>query len=741
MFRRSLVIDAFIFFVLFTGNLLWSVRLSKDGQEIFTDRVTGKITIDGELEETAWKQPALTPVLKTILPTAGKDLQIETRIWAAYDKKNLYFAFYCRDPEPGKIKNSISQRDDIFRDDHVGISLDTMGSRQSSCDFFINPNGIQTDSVTSSLKWMDFTADFIWESAGKLTGDGYQVEVRIPLESIRYQVSKGKNKEVKMRVFFFRSIPHLGIKAYWPMMNYWKQMEFNAMATLVYTGLKTGGLKMEILPNFTFNRDSERIEENKWDKSTFTNLGVGIKYGITSSITAEATVNPDFSQVESDAFQVEVNRRYPLFYSEKRPFFLESKEVLEFTIIKESMMLSAVHTRRIVDPGWAAKVSGTSGKLNFAVLAANDRSAGQPWETGTNPHEGKSAFFGIARAKYNIGGDNFIGFLYTGRHLGDQRNDVVGGDLKYRFSKYLKGSFSYLHTATRQEQGDSLEIGSGVNAMLEFYSPKLVTWGIYERYSTDFFMATAFHNRVGISRGACGIGPILPVKIKQLPWLKRIIPFVHYYRLYDLGTKMTDISREFAVNLGFSPIGELNLEYWHENEAWAGRIFDKKYFHSIGFIQLFKWLQLYEDITIGEQIYYHPSDPFKGSAKTINLTFLLEPTTKLKLGLDYWYSDFKEKQTGRKIYSLNIYDLFTTYQFNKYFSLRGIVRYDSLQDKLLTDFLASFTLIPGTVVYLGYGSLYLENQWQNGMWIPGQGDLLKMREGIFFKASYLWRLK
>jgi hypothetical protein len=216
---------------------------------------------------------------------------------------------------------------------------------------------------------------------------------------------------------------------------------------------------------------------------------------------------------------------------------------------------------------------------------------------------------------------------------------------------------------------------------------------------------------------------------------------MHYYRMYDLDTKMTDISWEFAVNFFFAPVGELNLEYWHEEEAWTGKLFKKKYFHSVGVIQLFKWLQLYENITIGEGIYYDYTNPFVGNSTTILISSLLEPTRKLKLSFDYLYSIFKQKLSGKKMYSINLYNFYTSYQFNKYFLLRGIIRYDSLEDKLLTDFLASFTLIPGTVVHLGYGSSYLNNQWQNGMWSPGQGDLLKMKEGIFFKASYLWRIK
>jgi hypothetical protein len=144
---------------------------------------------------------------------------------------------------------------------------------------------------------------------------------------------------------------------------------------------------------------------------------------------------------------------------------------------------------------------------------------------------------------------------------------------------------------------------------------------------------------------------------------------------------------------------------------------------------------------LGGQIYYDAEDPFPGNDRSIDIGVTFEPGIKLKMSLNYIHSDFKDKQTHQKIYEVNIYNFQAAYQFNKYFFLRGILRFDDLQQKLITDLLASFTLIPGTVVHLGYGSLYLKNQWQDGQWIPGQGNYLKMRQGLFFKVSYLWRIK
>jgi hypothetical protein len=728
--------------LIFAGHLslVRGVQLADKDQAIIPDHLSPSqsIKIDGELNEDAWKLPPLEKEFKTISPGYGSPIPYETAVWAAYDRKNLYFAFKCFDAEPHKIKTSITQRDNISWDDHVCILLDASGNRQSNYEFYINPNGIQADAVNSavSVKGSDLSPDFVWDSAGKITAQGYQVEVRIPLESIRYHAGN----EVKMRVIFLRQISRLGIRGTWPEVQP-GQTIFNYMIPLIYQDLK-GALKLEILPNFTYSRNDERQESDQWARESDTNIGVALKYGLTSSITTEATVNPDFSQVESDAFQVKVNQRYPVFYSEKRPFFMESKEILDFSIVRWGMMLEPIHTRTIVDPGWAAKFSGSSGKLNFILLAANDRSPGVTWENGINPNEGKSALFGIVRAKYNLGSDNSFGVLYSGRHFADERNDVAGTDMQYRFFKNLRATLSYLYSATKDTADGPLKKGNGWNAMLRYDSKSFFSLLTYERYDKDFFMATAHLNRSALSRWTIGNGALIDLKSKQLPWLKQIIPYIYYINLHDLETQMDDSAWIFGLEFGFAPMGGIYFEYSIENEAWTGKLFHKNFLYGSGHIQLFKWLLLSGYFIFGDSIYYDLQNPFLGDGRLYSISASVQPGIKLNIGLEYIHNDLREKNGNRETFAVNIYNLRTTYQFNKYFFIRGILRYDNFQEKLLTDFLASFTLIPGTVVHLGYGSLYLRNQWndQTNQWVPGQGDLLQMKRGLFFKASYLWRL-
>lgn len=729
---------------------LWPVQTTTETQQIIADRLPDneKIVIDGNLDESPWQLTPIRETFKTLTPVFGQDYTDQTLVWAAYDPSGLYFAFRCHEKKPDKLKTSVTQRDKIGTDDMVAVLLDSIGSRQSSYEFYVNPSGIQMDASNSSVSSSDFTPDFIWESAAKLSTDGYQVEIRIPLETIRYRLDKHNNAH--MRVMFVRQVSYEGVLASWPAIVP-GQTDLNCMVPLLVQDLKKTGHKLELLPNFTSSRTSDRIGDGEWARDTDTDYGIGIKYGITSAITGEATINPDFSQVESDVFQVETNQRYPLFYSEKRPFFMESQEVMDFTIVHDTMasvlergmMISPIHTRRIVDPEWAVKLSGATGKFNFALLSANDRSPGREWGDEVNPFAGKSALFGILRAKYNFGQDNSVGVLYTGRHfpVADESNDVAGLDLKYRLDGHTRASASYLLSSTQPGSGGTIDYGRGFNAVIQRINSKYIAMTAYEYYDSDFLMATAFQNRIGISRWWFGFGPYLNIHSKALPWLKRLVPYIHYANLKDLDTHLNDISRVFGLYMNFAPRGELYLEYRVEDEAWKGKAFDKNYLTVHGNIQLNRWLSVQTHIYHGGQIYYDSPVPFTGRDTTLQVSTLIQPSLKFKFNLDYTYSHFKDKETLKSLYKIDIFNFQGEYQFNRYFFVRAILRYDNDQEKLLTDFLASFTLIPGTVVHLGYGALYQENARQDNAWVPGSGEFLKMRQGLFFKASYVWKIK
>jgi len=720
---------------------LKGVELKDNKQTIIPDLVSEDIKIDAQLTEDIWKKEPISEEFITFFPNYGEILEQKTKVWMAYNSDNLYFAFECTDPEPKKIKSTVCQRDRMFRDDWVGVMLDAVGNKQTSYEFYVNPNGIQADALNSSASGTDISPDFVWESAGIMTKEGFRVEMRIPLASISF---KGSD-EVKMRLLFVRNVSRLGAAAAWPKIKP-GQTDFNYMADVVYKNLR-GGLNLQILPNFTYSSNKQRVDNDTWGKSDNSkNIGTSLKYGLSSTVSAEVTINPDFSQVESDTFQVEVNRRYPIFYVEKRPFFMEGLKIFDFglTVINDmqlGMMTEAVHTRNILDPSWAAKVSGTVGRMNFGVLAADDNTPAQIWGDYAESHQNKNGYWGLARLKYNLGSDNSLGFLYTGSYFAEGRNDAVGLDFQYRMQKDLRLYLTYLYTRTK-ETPDTQEInGSGYTAILQYINPKIDSWGIYEHYDQNFNMHSAFINRVGISRGMIYLGPNFYPKIKGMDWFKRIQPYAQYEKLHDHGTGMDDSAFLAGLTLYFTRMGVFQISYHDEKEAWMGQTFKSKYTFWWIFGQVFKWMEIQGTLRWGDQIYYDAPVPFLGTGNSGTLEFILEPSLKLRLRPQWIFTTLYRKSPREKIYNVNILNFRAIYHFNKYFLIRAALRYNDYEKRLLTDLLASFTLIPGTVLHLGYGSLYENKIWQNNQWVTGTGDLLNTKNSLFFKISYLWRIK
>jgi len=716
---------------------LQAIELDKGRLELKADRADEKIVVDGELRERVWLNTPMSETFMTYNPVYGQAMKHHTDVWFAYDESAVYFAFKCYDPEPDKIKTSVTHRDNIINDDWVGVIVDSMGTKQSAYEFYVNPSGVQADYLNYGINVEpDPAPDFIWQSASRITNEGFQVEIRIPLSSLRFK----SGKDVRMGVLCLRNTTRLGLAGTWPATSP-GQTDFNCMATVIYEELK-GKRKFEILPNFTLSQDKARTDGGGWGEAdSAANIGLSVKYGLSTAASVEATVNPDFSQVESDSFQVEVNRRYPIFYTEKRPFFMEGTDAFDFGTIFQGMMAATVHTRRIIDPDWAGKVSGAVGRSNFTFLAANDRAPGQAWEIGENPDEGKEALWGIGRWKYNFSSDNSLGLLYSGRSFAGSQNHVVGIDARYRFFRDARLSLGYLNSTTSYDGLDETRKGNGVIGMFQYFIPKFTLWSTYEMYDRDFVMDSAFLNRSAMSRFQVLVGPNFEMKVTRKTVIHRIQPFLYYSRLHDYETGMNDVSRGIGSFLWFPQWGILRLTYQDDREAWLGETYKLRYFDAWGNMQVMKQLFVLGSFIYGDLIYYHPSEAQVGTNLYYLISGIFQPNLYINITLEFIHDHLKNKFSNEKFYSVDILNLKTTYQFNRQFFLRASLRYDSFQQKLLTDFLASYELLPGTVMQLGYGSLYEKTEWRQEQWVPGVGKYRNMRNALFFKVSYLWRRK
>jgi hypothetical protein len=730
---------------LFWGILLFSLALTAQNigpnplQQLKPARTDNAPVLDGVLDDKAWQAgPLIDSNWVTYSPMFGNVLPQRTDVYLAYDNDNLYFAFYCYDNEANKIKTSITQRDNLWNDDWVGFSLDAVGNKQSGYDLFINPNGMQGD-IYRTANGEDQTTDWVWYSAGKVVDDGYIVEARVPLKNIRFT----SGNQVEMGILFWRRISRLGLNGSWPKLPPGEGV-FNSAARVIFDKLKSP-LKLEALPSFTTGSIWDRESPSRWtapDRST--QIGLGLKYGITSSISAEMTVNPDFSQVESDAFQVAANQRYPTFYLEKRPFFMELGNIFSIAGYGgASNVTTAVHTRNIVDPQWGLKLSGESGRTAFGFLGSADQWPGRSWGADSeNPDLGKSAYFFIGRGKYNLGGENYLGAIYSGHEFAGTSNHVIGTDLSFLFMDHHSLKFNYLYSFSALPDTQSKTRGQAVTALYN-YTSRPFNFGLrFEQYGDDFQMDSAFYQRNGFYKFRMYSDYNLFPDAAKLPWFQVAAPYLMASFLHDTTSGMDDKFLETGWNFTFTRQGYFSVSYNIGSESWAGRTFDQKNFYTSSGIQLNKWFNIHVCGGFGDSIYYDEQNPFLGKSWQLHSRVTLQANEKLNFQAELIHSGFNRADSGEKVYDVNIVLSRLTYQFNKHLFVRGLVQYDSYRHVVLSDLLASFTLIPGSVIHLGYGSLnekqgWLDNQWQKEI-IASR--YYQTRQSLFFKVSYLFQL-
>jgi hypothetical protein len=676
--------------------------------------------LDGVLDDEAWsREPLPLDAWMSYNPMRGEPASHETQVWMAYDDRAIYFAFHCLDAEPEKIRTTISRRDSVWSDDWIAISLDSNGAGQVAYHMFVNPSGIQMDGLNTGSNGEDMSPDWVWQSAGRVGSDGYVVEVRVPLESIRFR----SGLDVRMGVLFMRRISRLGVSWSWPEMPPGKWV-FDSHVPADFGELHQRRL-LEVIPSATFSSNQNRLSPTAWGRTRSQgDFGASVKYGLTSTITVDATVNPDFSQVESDAFEVEVNQRFPIFFSEKRPFFMEGVGLFNLAGTNgDATMRTAVHTRQIVDPSAGVKMSGSSGRHSFALLSAADAS----------PEGGRQRAFTVAREVLNFGQGQYFGVLATDTEFGRDHNRVIGGDFNWRHGRNFKWNGSFLSTHSRRLEGDATH-GTGSQLSYAYNTRRFVLAGQGEHYDRDFRMDTAFINRVNLTRAwqyqEINFYPDQP----RFTWTKRIAPFFWAVGANDRTEGGSEAFYLPGVRFNFTRAGSLRIDRGVGHETFAGRRFEIGRMFVDGSVQITRWMELNSSFTTGPAIYYDGDPPFQGDRKTFNGRVGLQPNEKLYNHFSYRYETFSARSTGEKVYDVHIIALRNSYQFSPRFFVRAIAQYDSSKERVLTDFLASYELTPGTVVHAGYGSLY-GTHYEEMEFDSYRGTA----RAFFFKASYLAR--
>jgi hypothetical protein len=676
-------------------------------------RVTTPPKLDGILDDEAWASgpQALDPWM-SYNPLRGQKELLSTQVWVAYDDKAIYFAFKCLDPEPDKIRTTISRRDNVWNDDWVGVSLDSSRAGQMAYHMFINPSGIQMDALQTRNE--DTAVDWTWQSGGRIDAQGYTVEVRLPLQSIRF---KGGD-DVRMGALFFRKSSRHGLSWSWPAMPEGEWV-FENHAQVAFGELHQP-LLLEVIPSSTVSRNESRpVGQADWvSPRSKADFGASVKYGITSTMTLDATINPDFSQVESDAFEVEVNNRFPIFFSEKRPFFMEGFGLFNLAGTGgDSSMRTAVHTRRIVDPLAGAKLTGTSGKYTFGALLAPDASVG----------EEQYKVYGVGRAVRNFGDAQYVGALVTDTEFRSDHNRVVAADVSLRHGKSFRWNGSFISTQSRNEAGDRTD-GLGGQASYSYDTRRYAVSGQFEHFDPGFRMDTAFVQRVGVTRAWQYQALSFYPTGTRYGWIRRVNPFVWMVGARDKAQGGDEFFFLPALRFNFTRQGYLRVDKGIGHEYFAHQRFRNGRWMVDGGAQWTKWLNVGANFNRGPAVFYDPLSPFQGRSRNVSARVGLQPSTRLNNQINYTFVHFERETTGAAVYDVHVLNLRNTYQFNKQFLIRAITQYDSSRRRMLGDFLASYELAPGSVVHAGYGSL-----WERQEYNPYQATA----RAFFFKASYL----
>jgi hypothetical protein len=414
--------------------------------------------IDGKLDDEIWKQAAVLKDFHQVQPGDNIAPSKPTEVLLGYDSRFLYIAFHCYD-EPDKVRANIAKRDNIFDDDYVGILFDTFNDHRKAYEFDFNPLGVQADGVWTDGQNEDFNPDIVMESKGVVTPDGWTVEVAIPFKSLRYVAGKDK----LWGAHFWRRIKRFNNE-----LDTWMPLNRDISSWLAQEGRLSGleGIStertLELIPSLTLSETGKRkgtlsgaqLASGMLDPGRLVNEpvkfdpGLTGKYTITPNVILDFAINPDFAQVESDQLVVTANQRFPIFFAEKRPFFLEGIDIFQTQI-------AAVHTRTIIDPDFAVKLTGKVDRNTFGLLLASDNGPGNfsPEERLTaNPRfVGKNASIGILRLKRDIGKkDSFIGLLATYNRFVDRYNELGGFDTRLRVDKQTTFTAQALVTRTRR---------------------------------------------------------------------------------------------------------------------------------------------------------------------------------------------------------------------------------------------------------------------------------------------------
>jgi len=478
-------------------------------------RASVPITIDGDLSDAGWKDAAVVEAFWETSPGDNVAPQAKTVAFLTYDEKFFYIAVRCDDPHPEKIRAPYVDRDQVIgTDDNVAIFLDTRNDRRAAMEFRVNPRGIQGDAMWNDANFVeDFSPDFFYDTAARITPEGWAAEIRIPFSTLRY----GKGEPQTWGILIWRNYPRDFRYAFHssPLPRGSNCLICHMREITGLAGLPSAG--HWVAAPYASAKEDGRPRDRTDPRSSFVNkpvranAGGDAKWTPNPDTALDATINPDFSQIESDVAQIAVNQRFALFYPEKRPFFLEGVDLLQTPI-------QAVYTRTITSPRWGGRVTGKLDVSAYTLLVGQDRGGGSVILPGANfstfaPQDFRSIFV-IGRLRRDIG-QSFAGLLAADREIeGGGHNRVFGPDFQWRPNDRDQITGQFLYGDTRHPdlpevapEWDGRKVsGAALDLLWNHTTQTFFANAEYRDIADGFRADDGFVPQVGIREGTGQIG-------------------------------------------------------------------------------------------------------------------------------------------------------------------------------------------------------------------------------------------
>ena len=712
----------------------------------FVPRTESEIKIDARLDEPAWGRALEVEIKYETRPGENVPARVRTFAYVTFDERSLYVAFKALDPDPKKIRAHLSDRDTAWNDDWVGVVLDTFNDERRAFEFFVNPLGVQMDMIQDDVTRREDAAwDAIWSSEGRLTEEGYVVELAIPFYSLRFPSGSGvqtwgvdllRNYPRSDRVRLRSQPEDRDLNCYLCQIS--KMSGFDNI---------TAGRNIELVPTVVSGRTDAREDSSSTElaEGDFeSEVGFTAKWGVTPNLTFLGTINPDFSQVEADVAQLDVNTQFALFFPERRPFFMDGADFFDTP-------LGAVFTRNVADPDWGVKLTGKMQANGIGVFAAQDAVTNLIFP-GSQGSSGESFDFetldSVVRYRRDVGENSALGAIVTNRAGDDYSNLVAGVDGVIRFMESNSVTFQYLGSQTEypMEIVEDYEqpLGSfsdeAYRVALNHNSRNWNAWARYEDIGTDFRSDMGFMPRVDYEMVVGGAQHIWWGEDKD--WWTSIRFGGDWDRTRDQSGQVLEQETELFGTLS----GPRQSFLWFGGGT-RDRHFDGVDFDDQRFVNSWFEIQPTGSLFFGM---------FTGLGDTIDFAntqpaeqIIWEPQVRYNIGkhikINLSYEMQRLDRDEGELFEASLTQLRFVYQFNVRTFARLIAQYsdivrnpelyddevDAQNEQLFTQLLFSYKLNPRTVAFVGYSETRVG---ENG------SSAIADDRSVFVKIGYSWIL-